>query len=290
MRGSQGGYWLAATAAALIATPVFAQEASPKAEWPKTMYACRHYGPLEGFGGTLEFDMLFTAEGTTFSQRARWSANFRPDGSPQRRARPSGADQLVKVQGKPAEGWIIVEWPNDNPWRKADPGEDPAEHATVRISNFGLFGEKMREKKERWRQTVIVRGSEVLVRQQGDDRYLILSFVEPALVTGLGSSAGPGLGMPVANLLAWGHGVDALTVYDVFVEPRKFVRNSFPDGPAGAMRIVGEYRIDTNAFADAMGKMREAHRGWRSSLTDFKKTCQQTKVDDPSKEVIVTGK
>lgn len=289
MRTSWCGYWLAA-ATALTATSAFAQEPGPKAEWPKTMYACRHYGPLEDFGGTLEFDVVFTAEGTVFSQRAKWAANFQPVGGPLRRPRQAGADRLVQVQNKPAQGWIIVEWPNDNPWHKAGPGEDPADRATVRISNFGMLGVKMREKKERWRQTVIVRGSEVLVRQQGDDRFLFLSPMEPSLVTGLGSPSSPGLSLPVANLLAWGHGVDTLTVYDLFVEPRKYGRNNASDGPAGQMRIVGEYRIDMNGFASAMARLREAHRDWRGSLADFKRTCRQMEVPDPSKEmIVVTG-
>lgn len=269
----------------LAAAPAGAQTQPPGTgtEWPRTMYACRHYGPLEGIGGTLEFDILFTAEGAVFSETAKWSASFYPPGrSP---FAPTVADTIVRVQRDPNDGWITIGWPGDNAWDKSPASADPADKAVIRISSFALFRQAFR-KKERWRQAIIARGSEVLVARDGEDHILLLSPLEPALVSDFGPVSDM-LTMPIANLLAWGSGRDTLTVYDVFVQPRKYVANAFPNGPAGKMRIVGEYRVDIAALADAWARARAQHAAWRAGLTDAKAMCAPTQVDDPSATIIV---
>ena len=273
----------------LLAAPATAREASPpvaNSEWPKTILACRNYGPLEGVGGTIEFDTLFTEDGAVFSESAKWTANVRSMPNPDSSAAATPVDTMVRVEGRPAEAWITIEWPNTNPWRKPAVGTDPASSATVKIANFGLIGQTMR-KKERWHQTVIVRGSEVLVARDGDDRLLILSGMEPALISDYGMPA-MNLTIPIASLLAWGGDLGTLVVYDVFIEPRKYQPNVYPNGPAGKMRIVGEYRINVVALASAFNKMRAQYIAWQKSLTDIKASCKSMKVEDPSADIIVT--
>jgi hypothetical protein len=54
------------------------------------------------------------------------------------------------------------------------------------------------------------------------------------------------------------------------------------------MRVVGGYKINIPALGRAFEAIRSRHRVWRASLDDFKTTCREQKVEDPSREIIVT--
>jgi hypothetical protein len=258
---------------------------APKAEWPKTMYQCRHRAPLDGFGGTLEFDTLYTEDGAIFSEGARWTSGYWPLHTPLP-AHLIPARSIILPAGQPNGMTVMIEWPGGSVWDKT-PTPDPSAKAVMRIVNIDGVARTMR-KKERWHQSVVVRNSEVLPYSNGEDRMLFLSPLEPALITNYGQTSNMDLTIPVANLLAWGSGLETLTVFDIFVEPRKYDPNSFPNGPAGQMRVVGEYRIDMGALAAAFDKIRSEHRNWRAGLADFKANCEATEVEDPSMEIIVT--
>lgn len=270
---------LPALAIVSLSLPLNAQTppTAPKPEWPKTMYACRDYGPLDTYGGTIEFQATFTETGELYSESAQWSRQIQPGDKSETPVRFDGGGQ----------GWITIGWPNGNPWRKPVAGQDPAEQALVRINNFGLNRAHMR-KSERWQQSIIARGGETLIANDKQDRLLITSPMEPVLASDLNAQMGAGLLIPVASLIAWGSGTEALTGYDVFVTPRKYRRNTYPSGPAGKLRIVGEYRIDTRLLARTFEAVRRRHAAWRKTLTDPQKTCQETQMEDPSMEIIVT--
>ena len=284
-------FWAWTLALTVPAVPALAREATPlaKPEWPKTIYTCRHSDALESFGGTLEFSTIFTEQGTVFSDIVHWSAKFRPTDpvtGKSMAANPALAaiDTMVLVQGKQAGGTIAIAWPSANSWRKPAPDVDPAVHADVTIS-FSGRGEKLR-RKERWHQSILVRDSEVLVVPQDGDRYVILSPLDPALVTDFDARADTRLTLPAASLLAWGSGLEMLIVYDVFVTPRKYRRDRFPNGPAGRMRVIGEYRIDIASFTRAFVEMRAAHGAWRQNLGDVKSRCEIGEMTDPSTEIL----
>lgn len=276
-----------------IAAPLLVQTASaqesataPAAKWPQTMYQCRHRAPLDGFGGTLEFDTLYTEAGAIFFESGRWTSDYWPMRAPPLPADRVAVRSIIAPAGQPNGMTVMIGWPGGNSWDKT-PTPDPSAKANIRIVNIDGVARTMR-KKERWHQSIVVRNSEVLVYANGDDRMLFLNPLEPALVSNYGDTSNMDLTMPVANLLAWGSGLETLTVFDIFVEPRKYDPHSFPNGPAGAMRVVGEYRIDMTALAAAFDKIRAEHRGWRAGLTDFKTRCEATQVADPSMEIIVT--
>ena len=276
-----------------LTAPLLGQAASAQesgsaqaAEWPKTMYQCRHRAPLDGFGGTLEFDTLYTEAGTIFSESGRWTSDYLPRRAPPLPAGLMAEQSIILPAGQPSGMTVMIEWPGGNVWDKT-PTPDPSAKAMIRIVNIDGVARSMR-KKERWHQSVVVRNSEVLPYANGNDRMLFLSPLEPALISNYGDTSNMDLTMPVANLLAWGSGLEALTVFDVFVEPRKYDPHSFPNGPAGPMRAVGEYHIDMTALAAGFDKIRAEHRWWRAGLADFKTRCEATQVSDPSLEIIVT--
>lgn len=268
-------------AAIAAAAPAAAQDSSPaKPEWPKTVYACHQHSNFDEFGGMLDFDVTYGEDGSVISEGGRWTAMIEQGGI-------LGAPKANAPDvGGPEQGSIVIEWPRFDSWLKDKPA-DPLANATIKISNHALFAQKMR-KEERWRQAVVARGSEVLVNSTNEYPILWLSPLEPALVT---DYYGPGwspFSMPFGNLLAWGSGLDKLTIYEVFVQPRKYKPNTFPNGPAGIMRIIGQYQLEIPALASAFAGIRARHDAWRKSIADFKAGCREQQMDDPSMEIIVT--
>jgi hypothetical protein len=269
-------------AAIAAAAPAAAQDSSApaKPEWPKTVYACHQHSNFEEFGGMLDFDITYFEDGSVVSEGGRWTAIIE-----QRKILGAPKANAPDVGG-PERGSIVIEWPKFDPWLKEKPA-DPMANATINISNHALFTQKM-TKQERWHQAVVARGSEVLVNNTNEYPILWLSPLEPALVTDYDGPGWSPFSMSFANLVAWGGGLDRLTVYDVFVQPRKYKPNSFPNGPAGIMRIIGEYQLDILALTSAFAGIRERHDAWRKSIVDFRASCDEQQMDDPSMEIIVT--
>ncbi len=263
-----------------------AQKLEEVPEWPKTMYACYYHGALERFDGSLQFAITYTEQKDIFSHFVKWSM---PINSPYRkegRSAPLLVKDMVGHHGERSDGWLSFEWPNNHPWRDRVSDEFTTSNVSVKITNSGLFGQKM-QKKERWHQSVIVRDKEALIRQGEEDSFLILNGLEPALVTDFGHISSLSLWAPLASLLAWGAGLDELTIYDVFVEPTKYRSHAYSRDPVSHRRVVGMYKIDISAFSRAFAQMKTQHEGWLKSLSDFKNSCRKIRVDDPSTEIIV---
>ncbi len=263
-------------AATAIGAPASADE-QPKPDWPKTMYECSHRGPLQTFGGTLEFNIIFTEGGAVHEERARWGITI----SRQWPQQPAG--KLLHI-GPNAESRITIAWSNPTLWLK--PGKDPAAYAQLTISSPSGYREKMR-KQERWFQSIVMRDEATLIAEKGGDRFLAKHLLPPALKGDfLSGGSLRQLTMPVESLVAWGSGVDALTVYDVAIEPRKYRRNTYPNDPIGRMRIIDEYKIDTTLLGQVSEAVRSSHTSWRKSIDDPKTRCKKTLMEDPDSIIL----
>ena len=263
-------------AAPLLAACAAGRDAPPAAASAPagTVYACSHRGSLQGFGGTLEFDMVFAKDGAVLSDKASWYTHFDP---PDRETdEPETMEGLVEAPS--ARVFIGIRWPQAFSWLKLATGKDPVAYAEITSSNSALYDAPFRGA-ERWHQLIIVRGGEAAVDTEIDDRFLLLNPAEPVLASDYHHRSGVVLDMPIEALLAWGSSLRTLAVYDVFVEPREYQPNSSPTSPAAKRRIVGEYRLRVAAVARAYAAMRKQHAVWRRGLKDYKANCKAGRME-----------
>lgn len=262
--------------ATAIGAPASAGE-PPKPDLPKTVYECSHRGSLDKLGGTLEFDTIFTEAGAVYEERARWDMAI----SRQWPQQPAG--KLLRIDPN-AESRIVIAWSNPGLWFK--PGKDPADYAQLTVSSPSGYREKMR-KKERWFQSIVIRDEAAPIAEKAADRFLLRHLLRPGLKGDLLDDVYPSpLSMPIESLVAWGSGVDALTVYGVFVEPRKYRRHIHPSDPIGSMRIIDEYRIDTAMLKQVSEAIRSSHASWRKSIDGPKTRCKKTLMHEPESIVV----
>jgi hypothetical protein len=247
-----------------------------KSEGTKVFYACHFHGGLERFGGTLEFDTMLNEDRSVYTENAQW--NFHQSGQGRLE---DAARKLVTSDGR-KEGWISVGWSNDDLRGMSGSIREAVDNASVRITNYNWPNAR---KRELWRQSIIVRGREVLVIPDKNDRYLMA--VSPVLASRFDSPSSPSLAVPISDLLAWGSGLPSVTIYDVLVESRKYRENSYPNDPAGRMRIIAESAVDVQLLNDVFKALVERHALWLKSIGSPSSNCKKTEFD-PNQEIIVT--
>jgi len=149
-------------------------------------------------------------------------------------------------------------------------------------SNRYRFGNR-----ERWRQFVVDRRRALPVYAHEGARVLLYQGLGPALMSELiPLTSGVGLRMSLDDLLAWGSGVERLTVYDTIVQHRRFEPNVYPNTPAGPRRIVGEYGIIVASLRSKADEVQRLVQQWEATLTDVRTTCEREAEEAPS--IIVT--
>lgn len=183
---------------------------------------------------------------------------------------------------------LIIEWPGYYaagvmPIRSLLPFD--AETGTITFQHSAIIGVQ-RKKHERWSQTVITRDHRHSSYESGapygrGDRLFSTDNSGLSLNSafrGLDKNDGKNLPksysrFPVSSLLAWGHGVDWLTVYDTRLGPQPKGADKFANPPIWDQRIVLTYELGTKALAEVIDFAQAAVPRWEAETSDFRTQC-----------------
>jgi hypothetical protein len=179
---------------------------------------------------------------------------------------------------------VTLKWPGDHRYRRTPEPFSWAD-GSIRVHTFSQAAIR-RERREVWVQTVVDRDDRAMIYEHDGMRSLFSSRMDVTLASPLDPPGGAGFTAGVDSLLAWGHGVDRLTAYLLYVERRRYRPNSYPNDGVGRQRIAVQYEIDMAGFARRVAEMREATTAWEQGLGDFHACRRQ--VDYPDDEVVVT--
>jgi hypothetical protein len=217
----------------------------------------------EGGQANLEIFKSFGTDGAVNSMQVHWEDN------------QAGAVRLLNPDDR---AFVSLQWPGEHRIGRYEEEFDWSRGSiTVTLlvadaaANFRLLPG------EEWRQMVVDRNGSVLVHERKGMRTLFLSGLDLRLVSDLEPPTSPGrLSMSLDSLLAWGTGVERLTVYETRVTRRKKVPNTYPTSPAGRIRVVGSYEVDVAALALAFAQVRAATEAWEAGLASSWRQCEQT--------------
>jgi hypothetical protein len=257
--------------AVLLAT-IPADLAAQNATLPqRTVYVCATSISIPGdVAGSLSLEKVFLEDGSVPRQSVTLS-----DGGSFIRTFP--AAQQVSV---------TLTWPGDHRTRSR-PEPLGWSDGSIRIYLFSPSIYRT-ERGEFWQETIVDRDNSAMVYERNGTRMLFLNLSDMQLTSGLASHGGAGiLNASIDNLLAWGTGVERLTVYHVLVQRRRYRRHSYPNDPAGRRRIVGQFEIDTASFARRAAQAREAAIAWEAGIGDFRTCLRQTEY--VGQEVVITS-
>ena len=242
-------------------------------------YHCnKHFGSETEAGGALNASMDFAEDGSILRMRVDWYGAINDD------PRFGGNRGVTPLFGAKLDGGVTLIWPTQGyPQATRLDWDNPD-------ANLTLYGgreryDKKLERKEPWWQVLIDRDDRLIVREIGGQRF-IFPVSRMSLASPLMSGYSSGLSVPLRDLVAWGNGAKALTVYEARVARRKFTPNSFPNGP-GPHRIVFAYRLNPSPLAETATKVRLAVEEWQRSMGDFRTVCSRTEEADESL-IIVT--
>jgi len=254
----------------LLATPAIAQD-SPAGRSPRVVFNCRSFSTnLGGSSGALTLEKSFYEDGSVSAQFVRWEDY---SGSFMRRHDPN--DRTMATLN-----WSGVFGSGDRR------GGFDWSMGTIKliVLNNSIFRPN---KKERWHQFLIDRNGTARVYREKSDRYVQIGSVDLLLRSDLGPPSSSGLEMSLDSLMAWSTGAKSITVYETFVTPRRYRSNEYPTSPAGAMRIVAEYDIDSPALAAKVAQIRTAADKWMDQIGDFKSKCTQGR-EETGNDIIIT--
>ncbi|HEX8307921.1 MAG TPA: hypothetical protein VF645_05820 [Allosphingosinicella sp.] len=263
---------LLAAAVAAAPLPAAVQEVrspKPKAQ-PRALYRCQHRIPnLGGHSGALTFSKTYREDGSVQSlsvQLEDWGGSF--------------------IRRSAGSANVTLRWPGDHLVRKGGPF-DWAEGSIDVSFDAGNAGSHRILPKERWRQVVVDRNRSVIVHETEGMRTLFLSGLDMRLVSELVPVSSPGrLWMSLDGLLAWGSGLETLTVYETLVSGRRYDPDVYPNSPAGRMRVVAQYEVDVEALNRKVEQVRSETQSWEAGLVDFRKVCERG--SEETGEIVVT--
>ena len=238
---------------------------------PQMIYNCGgHFDSLDGGRIRINSYKTFDTAGGVSSMSV--NAEF------------EGAD-FVRRGDPRDQAYVSVAWPGNQFWGP-DPKRFDWARGAIKINYFPAAQNAFqRNKNEWWNQTVVDRaGSAMVYTDKKGTRYLIGSGLDLFLTNDPARSM-TGLIMSVDNLIAWGTGVDAVTVYNLAVAHRKSPDKR--DLPIGAKRIVASYGIDTRALAAAVAKVRAAVTAWEATIADYKTACK-LEVAPSDDDIVIT--
>lgn len=213
-------------------------------------------------GGRLDFNEDFRADGSVFEKSVRWEAR---------------AAGYVQGFGPDEPTWGTLSWDYPPEGRGGDAIDWTAGQFAVQVPT-DLTQSALREEGQWW-QIVIARSRAA----SGESGVLA-----PAAMLLSGEvTEYPPLGrmkVSLAALLAWGSGVDKLTVYEMGISryPPASVRPAY----LGERRVVGEYQIDMASLSQTVDGIRDIVTAWDAEPVDFKTACDPGPEND---EIIVGG-
>ena len=165
---------------------------------------------------------------------------------------------------------VSLEWPGDY-YTYADGNERPFDWSNgviaIRYDAFGV-PKGLRAGPEKWQQTIIDRGGgAVAVETRDGKRWLRTSPLTMYVASDPNNSYWPNaFHMAIDNLLAWGSGVDHVTIYSVAVSRAKDLRTD--------KRIFASYTLDPRVLATIVAKVRTAVVAWEANVADYKTACR----------------
>jgi len=243
--------------AALIASPATANDPIP-------VFQCVLSAPLPDGGPRLLVLKSFRENGRVNSMHVSWEDN--------------AASGLVRPPSPNDRIFVSLRWPGEHRIGRPDDPFDWSEGSiTMNLllanaaANFGL------RQGEEWRQVMVDRDQSVTTISEEGVRLAIASPIDMLLMSDLEPTTTPGrMSMSLNSFLAWGSGVQHLTVYETRVTRRNPVKNSYPTSPAGAHRIIGAYDVDMPALGRTVALIRTTTERWERSLSTSWRTCRRT--------------
>jgi hypothetical protein len=180
---------------------------------------------------------------------------------------------------------VTLKWPGDHRFRGVPEPFSWAD-GSIRINLFTQAAYR-HERREVWQQTVIDRDDRAMVYEHDGVRSLLPSAMGLTLATPLDPPTNAGsVTASIDSLLAWGHDVERLTVYFLYVQRRRYRPNEFPNDGVGRRRIAGQYQIEMAGFARRVAQVREAATQWERGLGDFHACRRQ--IEYPDAQIVVT--
>jgi len=241
----------------------------------RIFYHCRKYfGAETDARGGLEADKHLAEDGSLIRMRVNWYAHIH-----QLPMIDANAD-IEPLFGGRRRGMIQLEWQSQEvdgaaqfDWENPMAGIRLTE--AIRTASLGTKGD------EPWRQTFFDRSGQLNVIEYEDKRYIFPDNII-ILSSGLQPATNWGLRAPLANLLAWGHGVDQLTVYETRVGRREFRRGITPSSP-GPHRVVAAFTMRPQRLAELAQTIEGAVKEWEASIGDHTEACdRREEVDEPN--------
>lgn len=260
---------LAIATAALVLTTAGARPETPPAKG--IVYSCQERIAPFGKNGVLTIYKSINPDGSTFALRVQWE-----DSGPTIVARATPNDIV----------YLTLSWPGDQIL-----GADykPLDWSTGSIKVTYLPASPnnrlVRRKNELWSQAVVDRNGSIRTYDDKGVRYVWFSGLDLLLTNDPTSGSGR-FSMSLDNFLAWGSGVDHVTVYELAVAKRSKVPGS-NEPNIGAKRVLASYQVDTVALAAIVKMVRARVAEWEGSLSDFKTKCraEPTPSDD---DIVIT--
>jgi hypothetical protein len=249
--------------ATIVAAPLPApvrEARSPKPQaQPRALYRCGHrITNPGGDNGALTLSKTIWEDGSVQSfsvELEDWGGSF--------------------IRRSAGSANVTLRWPGDHLVRKGGPF-NWAEGSIDVSFDAGTPSRYRILPKERWRQVVVDRNRSVIVHETGGMRALFPSGLDMRLVSELVPLSSPGrLWMSLDGLLAWGTGLETLTVFETLVRARRYDPNVNPNSPAGRMRVVGEYEVDIAALNRKVEQVRSETRSWEAGLGNFRTVCER---------------
>jgi hypothetical protein len=186
------------------------------------------------------------------------------------------ASGLVRSPSPGDRIFVSLRWPREHRiGRPADPFD--WSQGSIKIDLLPL---DLRSGEE-WRQVIVDRDQSVTTINEAGARFASVSPYQMLLMGDLEATISPSLlNMSLNSFLAWGSGVQRLTVYDTRVTRRTRAKNSYPESLAGARRIIGAYDVDMPALARAVALIRATTERWERSLSTSWRNCRRATEGD----------
>lgn len=226
-----------------------------------SIYRCSLEARLpEGGYSPFLIQKIFREDGTVYRMTVQWEDN---QGGGLIRPRRTGETATVQLG-----------WSGGIPLFSSTDGEPFVwSKGTVRIYSHGA-GWPRPFRNEQWSQSVLDR--------DGSARILEVEGIETLIVTEkqllgdlLSASSLEILNMPLDKLLAWGAGVERITVIKSLATRRNAQAEDFRRQPVARRRVVGRYELDLAALRKVATDVREATERWEAEISDDWRQCER---------------
>jgi hypothetical protein len=248
---------------ALCCSTAFVASAAAASD-PVPVFQCVLSAPLPDGGPRLLVLKSFRENGDVNSMHVSWEDN--------------AASGLVRPPNQGDRIFVSLRWPGEH--RSGRP-DDPFDWSQGSITMHLLLADAAANFSvrtgEEWRQVLVDRNHSVSRISEGGEAFADPSVLDMLVMSDLEPTTSPGrMSMSLNSFLAWGSGVQYLTVYETRVKRRTPPKNSYPTSSAGAHRIIGAYDVDMAALAHTVAMIRAATEQWESTLSTSWRNCRRT--------------